>query len=202
MVQETGGPGEIAEEDALRAELYALLGRLLGSPPALDDLARVAGIAGDDSAMGEALAALAAAGRATTPERIAEECQELFIGVGRGELVPFASYYPTGFLNEKPLAKLRVDMAALSIARADRVHGPEDHIAALCEMMAGLITGAFGAPADLAAQQRFFDAHIAPWAEKFFADLEAAKAAAFFMPVGAVGKQFMRIEIQAFEMAA
>ena len=78
----------------------------------------------------------------------------LTLEIGRGELVPFASYYRTGFLNEKPLAKLRGDMARLGIARAESVKEPEDHIAALCEMMAGLITGAFGAPQGLAAQQQ------------------------------------------------
>ncbi len=202
MVEETGGSGRIAEEDTLRAELYGLLGWLLRAPLSRDDLARAAALEGDDSALGEALKALAAAARAATPEQIGEEYQDLFIGVGRGELLPFASYYLTGFLNEKPLAKLRVDMGKLGVSRADDVHEPEDHIAALCEVMAGLITGAFGAPADLATQQRFFDAHMAPWAEQFFSDLEAAKAAAFFMPVGTIGKLFMRIEVQGFEMAA
>lgn len=190
------------EEDTLRAEFYSLLGWLLRAPPARDDLVRAAALHGDNSALGEALTALAAAGRAATPEQIGEEYQDLFIGMGRGELLPFASYYLTGFLNEKPLAKLRIDMGRLGITRADDVVEPEDHIAALCEMMAGLITGAFGEPADLATQQRFFDAHMAPWAEQFFTDLEAAKAAAFFMPVGTIGKLFMRIEVQAFEMAA
>lgn len=202
MAEETGGSRRIAEEDTLRAELYGLLGWLLRAPLSHDDLARAAALEGDDSALGEALTALAAAARGTTPEQIGDEYQDLFIGMGRGELLPFASYYLTGFLNEKPLAKLRVEMGELGIARADDVHEPEDHIAALCEIMAGLITGAFGTPADVATQQRFFDTHMAPWAGQFFSDLEAAKAAAFFMPVGAIGKLFMRIEAQAFEMAA
>jgi TorA maturation chaperone TorD len=197
-----GNPQGVTEEDQSRAELYGLLAWLLRAPLTRDDLDRLGEIDGGDSDLGEALGALAAAARAATPEQIGDEYQNLFIGVGRGELMPFASYYLTGFLNEKPLAKLRVDMGKLGITRADDVGEPEDHMAALCEMMAGLITGAFGEAADLAAQQRFFDDHIAPWAEKFFADLEAAKGAGFFMPVGAVGKQFMAIEAQAFEMAA
>ena len=93
-------------------------------------------------------------------------------------------------------------MSKLGIARADAVREPEDHIAALCEIMSGMITGAFGEPADLATQQRFFDAYIAPWAGKFFEELEAAESAAFFMPVGTIGKLFMEIEAQAFQMAA
>ena len=202
MAQDQGEPGGIAEEEALRAELYALLGWLLKAPPGAEDLQRVAALGGDDSELGQAMSALAATARASTPEAIDDEFQTLFIGLGRGALLPYGSYYMSGFLNERPLANLRIDMDALGIARADDVAETEDHIAALCEMMAGLITGAFGEPADLATQQRFFDTHIAPWAPKFFEDLEAAASAAFYMPVGTIGKAFMRIEVQAFQMAA
>lgn len=193
---------DIAEEETLRAEVYRLLGWLLRGPPDAAGLARVAGLGGDDGELGRGIAALAAAARTVTPEKVNEEYHALFIGVPRGEIMPYGSYYLTGFVYERPLADLRSDMGRLGIARADDVHEPEDHIAALCEMMAGLIVGTFGAPADLAAQRRFFDAHIGPWAERFFADLEAAPSAAFYMPVGAIGKAFMRIEAQAFAMAA
>ncbi len=206
MAQETGetlgSAGEIAEEDALRAELYTLLGWLLRSAPSADGLRRVAALEGDDSELGRAIRVLAAAARATQPEAVEDEYHTLFIGVSQGELTPYTSYYLTGFTYEKPLAKLRIDMGKLGIGRADGLSEPEDHIAALCEMMAGLITGAFGAPADLATQQRFFDAHMAPWAGKFFEDLEVAASAALYMPVGTIGKLFMAIETQAFEMAA
>ena len=202
MAQDEGDSGGIAEEESLRAEFYALLGWLLKSPPGAEDLQRVATLGGGDGDLGRAIAALATTARASTPETIDQEFQDLFIGLGRGELLPYGSYYMSGFLNEKPLANLRIDMDALSIARADDVAETEDHIAALCDMMAGLITGAFGAPADLATQQRFFDTHIAPWAPRFFEDLEAATAAAFYMPVGTIGREFMRIEAQAFQMAA
>jgi TorA maturation chaperone TorD len=93
-------------------------------------------------------------------------------------------------------------MAQLGIRRATGVAETEDHIAALCQTMAGLISGEFGEPADLSTQQRFFDVPISPWARKFFEELEAADSAAFFMPVGTIGKLFMRIETQAFQMAA
>lgn len=202
MAEEPGVSGRIAEEDALRAGVYALLGWLLRSSPTPDDLQRVAALEGDDSEIGRAISALAKVANAASPDSVREEFHDLFIGLARGELIPYGSYYMTGFLNEKPLANLRIDMGKLGIDRAEGVSEPEDHIAALCEMMAGLITGAFGAPADLAAQQAFFDAHIAPWAEKFFADLEAAAPAVLYMPVGTIGKLFMRIEAQAFEMAA
>ena len=116
--------------------------------------------------------------------------------------MPYASFYLTGFLNEKPLAKLRADMQALGIARKTDVKEPEDHIASICEMMAGLIAGSFGAPADLAAQRGFYDKHLAPWAGKFFADLEKAQGADLYRPVGEIGQLFLAIEAEAFVMTA
>lgn len=193
---------DISEEDALRAQCYRLLAGLLTAAPEQATLDRLAGIAGDDTGLGQALSTLGHTARGAAPVVVADEYQDLFIGVGRGELLPYGSYYLTGFIYEKPLARLRQDMARLGIARDDGIKEPEDHIAALCEMMAGLIEGKFGVPLDLAAQRAFFDAHIGPWAGKFFTDLEAAKAAAFYMPVGAIGRLFMEIESTAFEMAA
>jgi TorA maturation chaperone TorD len=131
-----------------------------------------------------------------------QEYFDLFVGVGRGELLPYGSYYLAGFLYEKPLARLRGDMRRLGIARAEGVHEPEDHIAALMEMMSGLITGAFGQPAELATQRQFFAAHIGSWAPRFFEDLESAEAADFYRSVGRVARQFVAIEAEAFEMTA
>lgn len=192
----------VCEEDRLRANWYGLLARLLSAAPDAATLTLARGLTGDDSELGKSIATLAAAARATTVEAVGEEYFNLFVGIGRGELVPYASYYLTGFVNDKPLARLRGDMAKLGIARADGVGEPEDHIAALCEMMSRLITGGFGEPADLVTQRRFFDAHIATWAPRFFEDLQAAKTATFYMPVGLIGGLFMAIESQAFEMAA
>src|SRR3546814_4472832 len=109
-------------------------------------------------------------------------------------LCPSRTSSDSGFLNEKPLAKLRQDMAQLGIARAEKIAEPEDHMGTLCEIMAGLITGEFGPPAELAAQRRFFDAHIAPWATRFFTDLEMAQAAKLYAPVGRLGRVFTEIE--------
>ncbi len=195
-------PLAIAEEDQMRANVYALLGRLLAAPPGADTLRLVAGLSGDETEIGTALATLAATARRMDGRQIGDEYQDVFIGVGRGEVIPYASYYLTGFLQGKPLANLRGDMAKLGIARAESTSDPEDHIASLCEMMAGLITGAFNGPVDLAAQRRFFDAHLAPWAGRFFSDLEAAKSAAFYMPVAKLGRLFIDIENQAFALAA
>jgi TorA maturation chaperone TorD len=193
---------EIAEEDQLRAAWYALLARLLAKPPDQAFLAVLRSFEGDESEIGAALKTLKAAASASAPDAVEQEYFDLFIGVGAGELVPYGSYYLTGFLHEKPLARLRDDMTRLGIARSDGVPESEDHIAAVCDMMAGLITGAFGGPADLATQRRFFDQHIGCWAPRFFENLEAASSAAFYMPVGTLGRLFIAVESQAFEMAA
>ena len=162
----------------------------------------MAGFSGDDTELGRALFLLARLARGLSPEKASDEYHKLFIGVGRGELLPYGSYYLTGFLNEKPLAELRAEMGGLGIARAVGTSEPEDHIAALCDMMAGLIMGDFGKPLSVAEQKQFFDKHMAPWAGKFFADLETAKAAALYTPVGTLGRVFMDIETTAFAMAA
>jgi TorA maturation chaperone TorD len=192
----------IAEEDRLRASWYILLARLLAAPADDQVLAVVRGLGDNETELGAALRALRAAAEGTSPRAIEQEHFDLFIGVGQSELVPYGSYYLSGFLHEKPLARLREDMARLGIARSEGVSESEDHIAALCDMMAGLITGAFGAPVDLAIQRRFFDDHIGCWAPRFFENLETAPSAAFYMPVGTLGRLFMVVESQAFKMAA
>ena len=195
-------PAEVAAEEVWRANTYALLARLLRTYPDAEALSEFSRFQTDDTEMGRALAALAEAARDATPASVDDEFHDLFIGVGESELTPYTSYYLTGFVYEKPLAKLRLAMAELGISQGDDVAEPEDHIASLCEIMCGLITGAFGEPADLARQQAIFDEHIAPWAERFFEDLETAQSANFYKLVGRIGKLFMRIESQAFEMAA
>ncbi len=192
---------EIAEEDRLRADLYGFLSALLAAPPDRMLLDKTAALQGDESELGRAIGTLAKLAKATTPSSTEREFTKLFIGLGRGELLPYASYYLTGFLNEKPLASLRKDMSALRISRAPNVYEPEDNIASLMEMMAGLITGQFGAPTALARQKEFFNRHIAPWAGHFFADLEGAKGSVFYTPVGTVGRLFVDIEREAFRMS-
>lgn len=193
---------ELAEEEGLRAAWYRLLSRLMAKAPDRQLLGQLRGMTVDDTDFGKGLRALAAAAKAASPDALEREYFNLFIGVGRGELIPFGSYYLAGFLHEKPLAKLRDDMGLLGIARSEGVPESEDHIASLCEIMAGLITGSFGPPADLTTQHRFFQDHIGSWAPRFFKDLEAAQSAAFYMPVGTLGRAFMAVESQAFEMVA
>ena len=192
---------EIAEEDGLRADLYEFLSAFLARPPDAALIQHAAGLTGDDSTLGKAVNALSRVARSSKPEAATREFNALFIGLGRGELLPYGSFYMTGFLNEKPLATLRNDMARLRIARAENVFEPEDNIASLCEMMAGLIRGRFGTPATLDQQQEFFRKHMGPWAGHFFKDLEGAQNSVLFAPVGAVGRAFMEIESEGFRLA-
>ncbi|MCF6273531.1 MAG: molecular chaperone TorD family protein [Rhodobacteraceae bacterium] len=193
---------EIPEEDRLRADMYNFLGLLLARPPGKELLKKAAALSGDDSSLGEAINAMARVARATTATGVESEYTALFIGLGRGELLPYTSFYLTGFLNEKPLAMLRKDMLAARITRAPNTFEPEDNIASLLEMMGGMITGRFGEVASLEQQASFFNKHIGSWAGHFFADLEAAKSSVFYAPVGSAGKAFMEIEREAFRMNA
>jgi TorA maturation chaperone TorD len=191
-------PRSITPEDRARAQIYQLLGTLLSNPPSAELLSGLAAINGDQTPVGQAsqnLAKLAARTEVSSAER---EFNNLFIGLGRGELLPYASYYLTGFLNEKPLADLRTDLMRRVIERNADVKEPEDHMGTLCEIMAGIITDEFACDSDLESQKAFFDAHLSKWAELFFTDLEEAQNAVFYAPVGSLGKAFMAVESEAF----
>jgi TorA maturation chaperone TorD len=192
----------VSEEDRLRADFYNFLGLLLAGPPDQMLLDQTAGLTGDDGDLGQAIQGMARVARVTKPKSAVSEFNALFIGLGRGELLPYASYYLTGFLNEKPLAQLRGDMAAQAITRAPNVYEPEDNIASLMEMMAGMIVGRFGKPATLETQKTFWNKHIGPWAGHFFSDLEAAKNSVFYASVGSAGRAFIEIEREGFRMTA
>jgi TorA maturation chaperone TorD len=190
--------GDVDEVDAARAEEYALLSALLARAPNADLLRRLAQIEGDASPLGVAHAALAEAARGDSEERVAREFFDLFLG--RGEFLPFGSYYLTGFLHERPLARLRQDLVRLGIERAPGQAEPEDHAAILCEIMAGLVGQALPAPPG--ADRELFEAHLAPWMARFFADLERTQAAKFYRSVGTLGRVFMQIESEGFARAA
>jgi TorA maturation chaperone TorD len=192
--------GKVDEVDAARAQEYALLAVLLARAPNAALLGRIAKLRGDATPLGLAHAALAQAADGANAEKIAREFFGLFIGVGRGELLAYGSYYLTGFLNERPLARLRDDLRTLGIERVERQQEPEDHAAILCEIMAGLISGQL--PASVERQRQVFDKHLAPWIGRFFADLEAAEAADFYRSVGTIGRLFIEIETEAFTLPA
>ncbi len=200
-VQETKELGAgILPEDMLRADMYGFLANLLRGEPSNELIKSVASIQGDPSAIGSASSVLATLASKLSGDEIRDEYMRLFIGVGRGEILPYASYYLTGFLNDKPLANLRNDMAELGIERAEGVKDPEDHIVSLFDIMGGMIRGTFGVPTDLVVQAQFFKKHIEPWAPVLMQDIEAAKQAVFYAPVGTIGQAFMDIESTAFDM--
>jgi TorA maturation chaperone TorD len=193
---------ELDEIEGARAEAFRLQSALLARPPTTDLLLALSRIAPDDSAWGQGLRNLGAAAGAASEREVEREFNRLFIGMTRGELVPYASFYVTGFLQDRPLVAVRRDMEALDIARRSGVGEPEDHIAALLEMMAGLITGRFAAEpggSSITRQRQFFEAHLLPWAPLFFRDLAAAEAARFYRPVAALGLLLLEIERQGLE---
>jgi TorA maturation chaperone TorD len=196
----TAPDGDIDEIDSARAQEYALLAALLARAPDADLLSRLSRLRGDATPLGVAHAALGEAAATAEPDRIGHEFFNLFIGLGRGELMPYGSYYLTGFLHERPLARLREDLAALGIERVEGNHEPEDHAATLCEIMSGLCGGRFGAPRG--SDRAMFDKHMRPWIGRFFADLERAEAADLYRRIGTLGRVFIEVETEAFALAS
>lgn len=183
-----------------RADEYALLGLLLWRAPNAELLARLSLLKGDASPLGMAHLQLGIAAASAQSRELDSEFFRLFIGLGRGELLPYASYYLTGFLHERPLAKVRNDLAELAIERAERAHEPEDHIAMLCEVMSGIISGQFAS--ETIDEKAFFDRHLKPWANRFFTDLETASSTDFYRAIGALGRIFIEIEAEAQTLPA
>lgn len=183
--------------ETARALVYRLLGHALAQPPDAGLLSRLARLDGNDSPIGMALRDLAAQAGVVSAPDARTEYDALFIGVARGELMPYASYYLTGFLHERPLARLRADLDRLGLARLSNRSDPEDHIATVCEVMASLIER----PAS-PAQAEFFSRHLEPWAARFFTDLEAAASARLYRPVGAIGRLIIELDRQGFAFAA
>ena len=186
------------EVDLARAQEYALLAALLTRAPDAGFLAKISELRSDASPLGLAHAALAEAAEGTTAEKVEREYFDLFIGLGRGELMPYGSYYLTGFLLERPLARLRDDLAKIGIARVEGVVEPEDHAGILCEIMSGLASRRLPAPAE--SDRMIFDKHMVPWIGRFFSDLENASAADFYKRVGALGRVYVNIEAEAFDL--
>ncbi len=178
-----------------RADSYALLGSLLSQPPSQQLLHWLTQIElGDDqqSAMREAWGVLQLAASRAQVEQVSEEYHTLFIGVGRGELMPFGSWYMTGFLMEKPLVELRQDLEQLGFERDPDVREPEDHIAALCQVLAMLVSP--NAAVDSIQQRQFFERHLASWWQRFFEDLQASQTSHFYSAVGRFAELFFEQE--------
>lgn len=180
-----------------RARTYTLLAVLLARPPAPELLTHLAHTgqaidAGDDTPIAQAWRALAASAERASVSALDDEFHALFIGVGRGELVPYGSWYMTGFMMDKPLARLRQDLVGLGIERRDEVFEPEDNACALCETMA-LLTDPDD-PAAFDIQRDFFESHVGAWLGILFRDMQSATSADFYRPVGMLGAAFMDFE--------
>lgn len=193
---------ESHEADALRAGIWTLLGRLLMDEPSTDMLQRLCGIelpAGEADALAQAWAGLHEAARTVDPAALQIEFQNVFIGVGGGEVTPYASWYLTGTLMDRPLVKLRDDLEQLGLAAREDCSEPEDHAAAVCEIMALVIRDE---DVDFDWQKDLFRRHVASWMARFLDDVEAAPSARFYRSVAALGRAFLNEEKRFYEMSA
>ena len=186
-------------EDWLRSRVHALLARLFADIPSADLIATLSAldITEHEGPLAPAWQNLAHAAAKSDPESLDIEYHNLFIGLGRGEVLPFGSWYQTGFLMGRPLAQLREDLRVFGLERESDVHEPEDHVGALLDCMA-LLSGPDGA--SLASQRAFFNAHLATWIERFMQDVQRAESADFYVAVGAFAERFMVTEKQYLEM--
>jgi TorA maturation chaperone TorD len=186
----------VDEIDRAREQEYALLAILLSRSPDTEMVGRLSLLRGDASPLGIAHGALGEAAARTDEASARREYFDLFAGLGQDVLLPYASHYLSGSLYGRPLARLRETFGLLGIERAAGRSEPEDHVAILCEIMAGLISGDIAGP--VGADREFFESHLAPWIRRFFVDLEHAKSAGFYARVGSLGRIFMEIEAEAF----
>ena len=189
---------EVDEVDLARAAEYSLLATLLARSPDSEMLHRLSKLRGDDTFLGLEHAALGKAAARTDTERAAREYFGLFIGLGRGELMPYASHYMTGFVHGRPLANLRQTLQRIGIERVEAQTEPEDHAAILLEIMGGLSSGDIDTPAGI--EREFFGDYLAPWIGRFFSDLEKNNSVDFYAAVGKLGRTFMEIESQSFSI--
>ncbi|MEW6693775.1 Chaperone protein TorD [Tepidimonas thermarum] len=192
------------DEETARAEIYGVLATLWYAPPDAEWLARLRAAVTEAPAAGafleEPWRGVVAAARALSAAQIRDEYEQLFIGVGRPEVHLYGSHYLSGFLNDKPLAALRSDLAALGLARREDMAETEDHIAYLCEVMRYLIAGDDVAVCNLTRQQAFFAAHLQPWVGALCDAIEAHPAARFYAALAGFARAFFQVEAQAFDM--
>jgi len=198
-------PDTTLNVDAMRSNMYRLLAALTAEPAADDVLELLRHIDYDDDPgtsgqMTTAWKTIRLASEHATAESIDDEYHDLFIGIGRGELVPYGSWYQTGFMMDRPLVYLRKDLADLGIERDEGVHEPEDHVSALFETMSLLTEAGNGVPIE--RQREFFNNHLKSWIERFFLDMQNARSARFYAAVGQLGKSFFDIEKRYLEMLA
>lgn len=191
-------------EELARAELYGLLSRLWLAPPdagLLQQFKVAVTQAPESGALLEApWQALVDALRATTPEVATAEHEALFLGVGKPEVFAYGSYYLTGFLNEKPLAALRSDLAALGLSRDPQTMETEDHVAYGFEVMRYLIAGDDGSVCNLEQQRIFFRTHLQPWVERLCVAVAAQPRAVVWRALADFTRAYVQVETQGFDM--
>jgi len=190
---------QIDEIDHARAREYSLLAALLSRSPDAQMIEHLVRLGGDATPLGAAHAALGTAAASIKAEQIEREYFDLFVGLGRGELFPYASYYLTGYLYGRPLARIRETLKQLGLERTEGQSEPEDHAAVLLEVMAGLASGQIVAPDE--TQRTIFETYLRPWIGRFFSDLEHARSAKFYACVAALGRIFMEVEAEAFSLS-
>ncbi|WP_229455124.1 molecular chaperone [Massilia sp. KIM] len=194
----------LSPEDQARADLYALLARLLLSAPDADLLEALANAdpilaQGGELALEQSWERLQLASGVMDPQAVAEEFDRLFVAVGTPSVNPYGSRYLSGYLNDAPLAALRADLARLQLARVRGAGEFEDHLGALCETMRVLVAGAPRiARRSLEEQQRFFETHIAPWYARCVDDIASAEGANYYRLVAGLAGAFLDIEAEAF----
>ena len=209
------GPFAVDAEEVARAGFYALLSRLYAGPPDAALLAAIAGAAplvpdapaassgadGDPPDLAAAWAALCAASATAEPVALAQEYDDVFVGVGRSEVNLHASHWLTGFMMERPLAELRGALARLGLARRPEAPTVEDHLSALCETMRILIVGQGAVPpADLALQRSFFEQQIATWAPECCTAIASCPLAVYYRRVAQFTIRFLAFERDSFAM--
>ena len=199
-----GGDASELDEETARAEVYGLLAALFYAPPTTGLLAQLRVAVTEAPTAGgfleEPWRALVGAARDMSDDAIQAEYDGLFGGVGKPEVFLYGSHYLSGFLNEKPLVKLRDDLADLGLARDEAMSETEDHIACLCEVMRYLIAGDDVAVSNLARQQAFFARHIQPWAEQLCDTLATHPKARFFAALAGFTRAFLSVEVQGFDL--
>lgn len=192
------------DEETARAEVYGLLAALYYAPPSAELLAQLRVAVTEAPAAGgfleEPWRALVAAAREHDEAALRAEYDTLFGGVGKPEVYLFGSHYLSGFLNEKPLAALRSDLAALGLARDEALPETEDHIACVCEVMRYLIAGEDVAVANLTQQQAFFAKHLQPWGQRMCEAITAHPQARFYAALAAFTQAFLQVEQQGFDL--
>ena len=192
------------DEETARAEIYGVLSALFyaAPTPALLESLRLA--VTEAPAAGALLEAswteLVASARAMSVQEVGDEYDALFGGVGKPEIYLFGSHYLSGFLNEKPLAALRTELAELGLTRGDDMAETEDHYAYLCEVMRYLIAGDDVAVANLTRQREFFTRHLQPWAQQMCETVSAHPKARFYKSLAAFTQAFTSVEAQGFDM--